>query len=469
MFKTKAQVLKSDIIPLHSIYTGLPKEFNLEAICVFSAIGFFLDQDTYYKGQQIVKPGNTFTVNDNGNILEEKPWFQWHYAPKERSLKQTVDEFADLFETITNEQVTNSRVILPLSGGLDSRTQAAALKTLGKDVHAYSYSFEGGHDEAGYGKRIAEVCGYPFESWQVPSGYLWNGVEHLAKINGCYSEFTHPRQMAFVDRYAGLGDIFSLGHWGDVLFDNMGVSDSLAFDEQVKVVLKKIVKKGGLELGSTLWKAWNLAGDFDMYLTDRVRSLLAAIDIQDSANARIRAFKSLYWAPRWTAVNLSIFESVRPISVPYFDNRMCQFICTVPEKYLAKRMIQIEYLKLRAPKLAQIPWQEHRPFNLYNYQWNKAPYNWPYRAMSKLSRSLSNKERIQRNWELQFLGDDNNNNLHRYLFNNEAFSNLVPKDVTRKFYDDFQQVDQVRYSHSVSMLLTLALHAKLNLDQYRNL
>lgn len=455
-------MIKTEILPIRKVIVGAGEgaiaKVDLESIAIWSAIGFFLDQDSFFLNRKVLRPAHTYQLDESGGkVLTEMPWFQWHYTPRDISLKQAVSEFSDLFETIIGEQVGDRTIILPLSGGLDSRTQAAALKCLGKQVHAYGYSFAGGHDETFYGKRIAQACDFPFESWTVPSGYLWKRIEHLAELNGCYSEFTHPRQMAFVDRYAALGDVFSLGHWGDVLFDDMGVPDDLPFDKQVKVVLKKIVKRGGMELGRSLWQAWGLAGDFDDYLTGRVRTLLAGIDIPHSANARIRAFKSLYWAPRWTAVNLSVFESVRPVTVPYFDNRMCEFICTVPEKYLAKRQIQIEYLKQRAPALAKIPWQEHRPFNLYTYSWDKRPYNWPYRAASKLGRLISQKKIIERNWELQFLGAENDKHLRRYLFDNAAFSDRIPQELTKSFYETFSNVDPVKYSHSVSMLLTLSI------------
>lgn len=453
--------MKTDIIQIRPTLIGRSLELRPEAICIFSAIGFFLDQDTFYVDQNVLKGGKNYYLDEaNTKVVSERPGFQWHYKPRDISLKQAVSEFSNLFETIIGDQVGDRSVILPLSGGLDSRTQAAALKHLGKQVNAYGYSFAGGHDETFYGKRIAGACNFPFEDWTVPFGYLWKRIERLAELNGCYSEFTHPRQMAFVDRYAALGDVFSLGHWGDVLFDDMGVPEDLPFDKQVQVVLKKIVKRGGMELGRALWQAWGLAGDFDNYLTERVRTLLAGIDIPHSANARIRAFKSLYWAPRWTAVNLNVFESVRPVTVPYFDNRMCEFICSVPEKYLAKRQIQIEYLKQRAPALAKIPWQEHRPFNLYTYSWDKAPFNWPYRAASKLGRIISQKKIIERNWELQFLGAENDKHLRRYLFDNTAFSDWIPKDLTCRFYENFSNVNPVQYSHSISMLLTLSLFCK---------
>ena len=60
------------------------------------------------------------------------------------------------------------------------------------------------------------------------------------------------------------------------------------------------------------------------------------------------------------------------LQVKYFyDDRICKFIMSVPEKHLSGRQIQIEYIKKYAPKLAVIPWQDKAPYNLYNYYKHK--------------------------------------------------------------------------------------------------
>ena len=449
---------KNPIIPFSPHFYGIKDSWDHSAICIFAATGFFLERDTYYKGLKVLPPAAI--LKDDG---QKETWFRWHYHPRDLSLKQATEEFAHLFESIIREQVGEQKVILPLSGGLDSRTQAAALKHLGNEVNSYGYRFAGGHDETSYGKQIADACGFPFQEWEVSEGYLWGCIDQLAGINACYSEFTHPRQMAFRERYAALGDLFSLGHWGDVLFDDMGVPDDLPFDQQVEVVLKKIIKKGGQELAEAFWKAWELEGNFMDYLRARVETLLAAIDIPHSANARIRAFKSMYWAPRWTSINLSIFEAARPITLPYYDDRMCQFICTVPEHHLSGRQIQIEYLKMRAPKLARISWQHHRPFNLYNYHLDKMPWNLPFKIWSKAKRTLqqlTGQTFVQRNWELQFMGSDNESELKKYLFRDHVTQSLLPSEIVDYFYRQFREKDPVKYSHPVSMLLTLAMKEK---------
>lgn len=460
----KYMTFKTPIIPLKQTFIGEAKTLDLEAICVFAATGFFLDQDTYYKEQKVLKPACHYEFDaDFKTIRSETPYFNWHYTPKERPFEQIVEEFATLFETIIQEQSQGKQVILPLSGGLDSRTQAVALKHLGMNVQAFSYAFDGGHDETWYGKHISKICGFPFQAFQVPKGYLWDSIEPLSDLNGCYSEFTHPRQMAFLDRYHHMGDVFNLGHWGDVLFDDMGVPDNLPFEGQVEVILKKIVKKGGWELSEALWKSWQLEGDFKSYLHTRISDLLNEIAIPESANAQIRAFKSLYWAPRWTSVNLSVFEAAKPIALPYYDTRLCEFICTVPEKYLAGRQIQIAYIKKRMPELARLTWETQRPFNLYNYTYNKTPWNLPYRVLNKIQRLANPKPYVQRNWELQFLGDSNDAALKNWLFETPSFDSLVEKEVREKFYRLFKEEDAVFYSHPVSMLLTFAVFAEKGL------
>lgn len=456
--------ITTDIIPIEQQFVGVPQALDYEAICAFVATGFFLDEDTYYKGLKVLKPGRQYTLDEKATtILSEKRYFKWHYTPKERPLKQVVAEFADLFETIIKEQTAGKKVILPLSGGLDSRTQAVACKHLNIPVHAYSYAFTGGHDETKYSKRIAAICDFQFQDFKVPNGYLWNVITSLSEINNCYSEFTHPRQMAFKEKYAAMGDVFSLGHWGDVLFDDMGVPEDASTEEQVQLLLKKIVKKDGLLLAERIWKSQGFTGDFISYFKKRITKLLVDINIPNSANAQIRAFKSLYWAPRWTSINLSVFQSERPITVPYYDKRMCAFICSVPEKYLAGRQIQIAYIKLRMPALAKVTWQAQRPFNLYNYAYNKTPWNLPYRVINKLQRVTAATPYVQRNWELQFTGEKNDAALQHWLFEDFEGEALANTNIRKEFYNLFKETDSVFYAHAVSMLLTLSLFFKYRL------
>ena len=442
---------------LHNWEKDASGELDLKAICVFCALGFFLDDDTYYKNIKVVKPSTTLVL-EGDKIVSTSTNFKWHYNPREITFNETVNEFAELFEKIIAEQTKDKYVILPLSGGLDSRTQAVALRNHQEKVFAYSYQFKNGINENKYGEAIAKALHFKFKKFEIEKGYLWKVIDELASINHCFSDFTSPRQMAFLDEYPAMGDVFSLGHWGDVLFDSMGLNEEADFETQLRVLLKKIVKKGGMELGQSLWQAWGIAGDFQSYLTERVSVLLDNIKISN-ANARIRAFKSMYWATRWTSVNLSVFEQLRPITLPYYDDRMCKFICTIPEAHLAARKIQIEYIKRHSPEVAKIAWQAQHPFHLFNYHHNKMPYNLGYRVADKLKREMNKivgKKIIQRNWELQFLGKGNEPMLMHSLFDNQKLNAAIPLALTTSFYEKFKNSNSVYYSHSINMLLVLS-------------
>ena len=76
----------------------------------------------------------------------------------------------------------------------------------------------------------------------------------------------------------------------------MEVADDIDFDQQVEEVLKKITRTGGLKLAQDLWENWGLDGDFKSYYKNKIVNLMKDININNSPNARIRAFKSLYWA-----------------------------------------------------------------------------------------------------------------------------------------------------------------------------
>ena len=139
---------------------------------------------------------------------------------------------------------------------------------------------------------------------------------------------------------------------------------------------------------------------------------------------------------------------------------MCEFICSVPEKYLAGRQIQIAYLKMRNPSLAKIAWQDHRPFNLYNYHWNKIPWNLPYRLYKKIDKEIITKNKIVNNYENQFKGDENEKNLKFWLFNNPDFKNFIDPTLVKEIFEDFKGKEEVKFSHPISTLLTLSLFSK---------
>ena len=435
-------------------------KLDYKSISYWLATGFFFGMKNYFINNRKVKKLIPINSTLNGIRKEKKDW-EWHYTPREVSLMQVVDEYTNLFESLILDHTKEKNIILPLSGGLDSRTLAAALKGR-NNVVAVSYEFENGVRETNYAQQIAAACGWELHSYTIPRGYLWKKLDELAAINQCQTEFTHPRQMAVIDEISKFGDLILSGQWGDVLFDVPGIDNAADLDEQTHFTIKKVAKPGGIELAAELWEYWELGVDFKQELFKTIQKLLLEIDIENP-NSRVRAFKSLHWAPRWANANLKVFTSRRDMFIPYYHDEMCKFICTVPEEFLAGRKIQIEYIKRKAPELARIPWQAY-DLNLYSYQHFNTIY-FPRRVYRYAMRAIREKiiripPVIQRNWELQFLGKDNKGYLEHWLFKTPELNELVPKQIIQDFYYRFKKDDPVKYSHPVSMLLTLAVWCK---------
>jgi hypothetical protein len=452
------QIYKNAIIPIQQKNVGGALDMDYEAICIFLALGFFLNDETYFNGLKSLMPGTVYQFDENKNILERNKYFEWSYTPKNMSFEEAVSSFSILLEGIIN-RLKDNQLTIPISGGLDSRTLLAAAVKTGKKIVGYSYRFQNGHDESWYGSDMSGIAPMAFHRYEIKKGVLWQYIDNLAIRNRCYAEFTHPRQFAFRNELSNLGGTFLLGHGGDLFFDDMGVEDKLPFDQQLNILWNRLVKPSSLALARELWQYWGLVGNFDAFLREKISSALKNIKI-DNANARLRAFKSSYYVPRWTCVNLELFQDFGPNSIPYFEDEMCQFICSVPEKWLSGRKIQIEYLKRSAPGLASIPWDAHKPFNLYNYRWNRVPWNVPFRIMDKIKRLSQIEPYTQRNWELQFIGKENDAQLKERLFEEPKLLSWVPRNIIEKYYNKFVQGYDKAHFMPVTMLLTLSLFSK---------
>jgi hypothetical protein len=441
---------------------SLTGELDIAALCVFLSTGMFLGCDTYFKDLKTVRAGEDMALDPSGLLLSRTQRFNWSVGTESDEFQYRdacVDKLDGLLES-SARRLTNAPV-LAISGGLDSRSLAAAVAGKDLGVKSYSYAFAGGIDELKYGRQISRACGFEHQEFTIPNGYLWDEIERFPALTHCYAEFTHPRQMAVMDRLAALGHTFYLGHWGDVLFDDFALAPDADLSVIIDLAFKRLSKSSGIPLAEELWQANGFSGSFESQFRDRLRTNLEAIVLSD-ANARLRAFKSTHWAPRWTSVNLAVFTAAGSLEVPYYSDEMCEFVRSVPERHLAGRQIQIEYIKRKSPALAAIPWQAWAPFNLYNSQAMLGPRGIPVRIVDRLNREarrLMGSPRVRQNWQNQFLGEGNAARLAEWLFETPALNDVIPPAVVKRVHSRFLE-DPAAHWHGVSMLLTLAVFAK---------
>lgn len=438
------------------------ESLDLKSIAFYAATGFFFDDTTYYQDIRLLPAASKIKVNEGNKIVSMEKYWDYYYNPLYENLNDTTEAFRGVFEQYILENTKGQKVILPLSGGIDSRTIAAAIPDAMENCNAYSYQFSGGINEIEFGRAIAKVKNIPFKEYVIPPGYLWENLKELSNITHLYNEFTHSRQMAVIEKLEGLGNLFVLGHGGE-LFKAETIDNQISFEQTVSHIIKSIAKPQGLELGQKLWQIWGLSGDFYTYIRDIISKSLVAISM-DPPNMRLRVFYYRHITIRRSQVNINVFARKNDILLPFLHQAMLDLVCSTREDLLTDRQIQINYIKQKSPTLAEIPWQNYFPLNLYSYTHFNDRKRLPFRAIHLLKRAwkekVLNKKLILRNWELQFLGKDNDKQLRHYLLNNSADNAFLPTMLLKEYYQKFRHESPLSYAHPVSMLLTLSFFEK---------
>ena len=128
---------------------------DLESIANFLALGFMLGDTTYFKEIKVLKPSSKYTIDDKQNIQIKGLDWNWHYTPKDLAFHEVLENFTETLEGIVNNTIENKSILLPISGGLDSRTLFVATKHNAK-LNLASYEFEGGLRESYVGERLSK-------------------------------------------------------------------------------------------------------------------------------------------------------------------------------------------------------------------------------------------------------------------------------------------------------------------------
>jgi len=439
---------------LAELVSASKKDLDWEAIATFFALGFFLNDKTHFKDIRILPPATRYHLDKNYTIKGERYW-EWHHTvDPHRTYDETIVEYHRLLQQAVERCTQNGHILLPISGGLDSRSLAAVMPRH-TSVQSYSYGYTADSIEISIASQIAHSKNLPFTA-HVIQRYLFDRLPEVVTALHGSQDVTQARQVSISKWLAEHGDIVLTGLWGDVWCDQMGLADGLPENTSLaQYACKKFRKRGsnwllkhvvGPQLGVKDWDGW---------LTDRIDEGLRRFSHIEDIDFRLKAYKTSQWAFRWSNASLRAFELGATPRIPYYDNDLVDFFCTVPTEFVRDRRLQIDHLKRYAPELARIKWQQ-ADANLY---WARYGY-WlglPRRAYQKVKRSVRGERAIQRNWELQFLSPEGRNGLEHWLLRpglkiHEFVSPLRIKELI----EDLFASPRADNGYTVSILLTFS-------------
>jgi asparagine synthase (glutamine-hydrolysing) len=169
--------------------------------------GYVTGKDTLYYGIKQLQAGEFLIYDKLKDFIDTDFYFQFLYRqPLEFDEEKILDKLDDCLVNVFNRLIESSvkqdlQIVVPLSGGLDSRIIVAMLKRLGiNDVICFTYGRKNDH-EVKISREVAKALGYE-----------WHFVEYTH--NNWY-EYYHSNEMREYQLYAG--NLSSLPHRQDLL------------------------------------------------------------------------------------------------------------------------------------------------------------------------------------------------------------------------------------------------------------
>ena len=441
-----------------AVYEYSRRKLDWTGLAGFFALGFFPQDRTYYEDCRVLRPGSHYEFSGTGKLVACTEYWRWTHQPDfRRSEADTIAEFGETLTRATCLQSNHGRVVLPLSGGLDSRTLAACVRHR-PEILSFSYGYSDDSVEQAIAAQIAQAAGLPFHS-HIIQPYLFERLPlQLEAVEG-FQDVTQTRQAGVLDWLGDRGDFVLGGHWGDVLCDDMKLAPGSDSGGILDHLESKMKKRGSQWLIDHVAKPHFGSEDSYQVVRECLRSELNRFQHIEDADFRIKAVKTAQWAFRWTLASVRMYQPAAVPRLPFLDPRMLDFFCTVPTSAVKDRRLQVEYLKRSATDLARVRWQSYDA-DLFHYQ-HFSTWQIPRRAWKKVKRTLSRKPALRRNWEVQFLAGEQRAKLEDRLLRPGLFLHqVVPVQTIRELVRTFAANPDAANGYTVSMLLTFSAWAE---------
>jgi asparagine synthase (glutamine-hydrolysing) len=359
--------------------------------------GLFPGDRTWVDGVRALRPATTLAITADGAIRSEERYWQWSHHPRiDRHTNEVLAAFDEGLAATIDDHARLGRLVVPLSGGLDSRTVfAVATRDHPGRVAALSYGYWPSSPEIRIPRAIAASRNVALRELVVPEYLMTRLDDVLDSVEG-FGALSLTRQVGALDEFAALGDRIVGAHWGDVWFDDLGGS-ALLGEQLTDRAIALLTKPGGSHLQGLLRPT---LPDSDLHLRQLVQAELTRIPDLADGDIRLKAFKTDQWSSRWTIPGTCAYRAALPLALPFYDNRVVDFFLTVPTDVLTGRRLQIEYLKRYHPDLAEIPW-EATGRSLFATGGSR-PGRLARRIAGLARRMASRTPALSRNWEVQY-------------------------------------------------------------------
>lgn len=336
-------------------------DFNKRALLELCAAGYVLGNETLYDDLCVLQAGEYLLFNKRDQERQIAHYYKYIPKPvRETSYEDAMDELGsivDLAVCRTIDEANGRKIIVPLSGGLDSRIVAAKLREHKYDnVQLFSYGVKN-NDEARIAREVAARLDLPWT--MLPSSR--EKVVALARsqrrqeLNDYFHGFSAlPSYVEFeaIDNLVETG----LGEPGDLIVNGQSGDyicgahiPAKLFDmakPEVPDIIEYIIYKH-----FSLWKT--LKTDENVRkLTAHIHALLPPheeLEGLGSKDAILSAYESFEWTERQSKMVVHgqrIYEFYGfDWSLPLWDGDLMEFYARMPFDFKFQRKLFRDYVK----------------------------------------------------------------------------------------------------------------------------
>lgn len=354
-----------------------------QSIADFLYLGFVLDERTLHQDVKLL-PAASILSYKNNQVSIEKYW-DYSFSGHDCSCVNEEEYLEELTRRIRvslkRRLAGKSGVIVPISGGLDSRTIAGMMSKYGYEgrVESFSYGNRSSYDVV-YGKEIAKALGYKHTFLPINTDYLARYAEKFVALTDGTIDCLNSHMMLFHDIYPGNQSLNVLsGFLGDVLTGTNFNRRWLNFDED-QIILKTF------EIPDNHLESLKYYLNKDIY-ERTIENTIPSIKRHFNRTGHDDLFYKAHYLTlsqrqrRYVAFNIFCCESLGNVLSPFTDNDVIDFTLQMPREYLMEQSLYRKMFVKYLPEIASIPWSKSRlPLNASRI---KQGLHWRWQRLNK--------------------------------------------------------------------------------------
>jgi asparagine synthase (glutamine-hydrolysing) len=348
----------------------------------FLLTGFVTGQRTLFNNIFQLQVGEYLIYEKNSDIFEKDFYFRFHHQDffdcSEEELIEKLDEvMIGVFKRLIKTTVDRGKqIVVPLSGGYDSRLIVAMIKRLGvEDVVCFTYGRKN-DVEVQISKKVANVLGYE-----------WHFVKYSRKM--LYDLF-HSKEMDAYQRYGGnltslphIQDYFAVYHLkkNNIIFNDSVIvpghtGDMISGGHFPDISTLKIgpsldqVSKYCLNNHYNLWK-WS-DDELSERFIEKIKESTNLFDIKNNEDTAdfIELFDFNERQAKFIINSVRAYEFFNSSwNLPLWDSELIEFFLRVPIDFRFKQRLYIDYISSQYFKdvnINNIPTDKTRQINYYD-------------------------------------------------------------------------------------------------------